>query len=66
MDLSHIKMFECVEELGPYQMPKVVLFNNNKLTADEAFRCVQAGEYNDNIVVLEKRQWIALFKNGEE
>lgn len=66
MDTSHITMFECVEELGPYQMPKVVLFNKNKLTADEAFRFVRAGEYNDNIVVLEKRQWVALFKNGKD
>lgn len=66
MDLSHIMMLEYVEELGPYQSPKVALFNSNKLTADEAFRFVQAGKYNDNIVVLEKRQWISLFKNGVE
>lgn len=65
-DLSHIRMLECEEQLGPYRMPKVVLFNQNKLTADEAFRFVQAGEYNDNIVVLEKRQWIALFRDGKE
>ena len=65
-DLSHIGMLEYEEHLGPYRMPKVALFNQNKLTADEAFRFVQAGEYNDNIVVLEKSQWIALFKNGME
>ncbi len=66
MNLSHIGMIEFEEHLGPYVMPKVALFNNTKLTADEAFAKIRAGDYNDNIVVLEKRQWIALFKNGKE
>lgn len=66
MDLSHISMIEYEEHLGPYLTPKVALFNNTKLTADEAFRFVEAGEYNDNIVVLYKSQWLALFKNGVE
>lgn len=66
MNLSHIGMIEFEERLGPYVRPKVALFNNTKLTADEAFAKIQAGEYNDNIIVLEKRQWIALFKNGKE
>lgn len=65
LDLSHIKMLECVEELGPYRMPKVVLFNSSKLSPEEAFVKVQAGEYDDNIVVLEKRQWEALFLNRD-
>ena len=65
-DLSHIGLIEYDEHLGPYQMPKVALFNNTKLTADEAFEFIRAGEYNDNIVILEKRQWVALFKNGKD
>lgn len=64
-NLSHIGMIEYEENLGPYLMPKVALFNNTKLTPAEAFKFIRAGEYNDNIVILEKSQWIALFKNGE-
>lgn len=59
-------MLEYEETIGPYLMPKVALFNGSKLTADEAFRIISAGDYNDHIVILEKRQWISLFKNGNE
>lgn len=65
-DLSHISMIEYEETLGPYRTPKVALYNNTKLTADEAFKFVRAGEYNVNVLELDKRQWIALFKNGIE
>lgn len=64
--LSHIEMLECVEECGPYKRPRVVLFNKNNLTADEAFHFVRSGEYNDNVLILDKSQWISLFKNGVE
>lgn len=66
MSLSHIGILECVEELGPYKMPKVVLFNKNKLTSDEAFHFVRSGEYNDNVLILNKSQWVSLFENGIE
>ena len=66
MVLPHISMIEYEEHLGPYVTPKVALFNNTKLTSDEAFSKVRAGEYNDNILVLYKSQWIALFNNGKE
>ena len=66
MDLSHVMMFEFEEVCGPHRTPKVVLFNQNKISQDEALRFVDAGEYNENVVVLEKRQWIALFRDGKE
>lgn len=64
--LSHISMIEYEEHLGPYAEPKIALFNNTKLTPDEAFSKVRAGEYDDNILVLYKSQWMALFKNEME
>ena len=66
MNLSHVGMLEFEEHLGPYVMPKVALFNNTHLTADEAFAKIRSGEYDKNILVMEKGQWIALFKNGKD
>ena len=66
MDTSHIKMFEVVEVLGPYQRPKVVLFNKNKISYDEALQVVRADEYNENVLCMEKAQFIALFRDGKE
>ena len=66
MDLSHIGIIEYEEHNGPYRWPKVALFNNTKFTADEAFAQIRSGEYSDNIVIMEKRQWVELFKNGKD
>lgn len=66
MDLSHIKMLEYEEILGPYVTPMVAIFNADKLSPDEAFAKVRAGEYDPNILTMPKRQWTALFKNGKE
>lgn len=63
--LSHIRMFETEEDLGFCRTRKVILYNQNKITEDEAFRHVQAEEYNDNIVVLNRRQFDALFLDKE-
>ena len=64
--LEQVKMFEVTEVLGPYETPKVVLFNKNRISYDEALWCVRAGEYNDNVVCLEKRQFYAIFRDGKE
>lgn len=62
-NLSHIGLLEYEEHLGPYVMPKVALYNKTKFSADAAFTKVRSGEYDDNIVILEKQQWLSLFKN---
>ena len=64
--LEQVKMFECTEVLGPYERPKVVLFNKNRISRDEALWCVRAGEYNENVVCLEKGQFLAVFRDGKE
>lgn len=63
--MSHIKAFEIEKDLGFCRIRKVVLFNQKKISEDEALRHVQAEEYNDNVVVLENRQWVSLFLNKE-
>lgn len=65
-DLSHIMMFEVEEDYGSFQLPKIVLFNENRITQEDAMRLVRAGEYNDNVLVLPKKQWLSLFCNGKE
>ena len=63
--LEQVKMFECVEEIGPYERPKVVLFNKSKISYDEALYCVRAGEYNPNVICLERDQFYAVFRREE-
>lgn len=65
-DLSHIMMFEVEEVLGPYRSPKVVLYNKNKISQKDALYAVRAGEYNDNVLCLDKRQFVALFRDGKD
>lgn len=65
-DLSHIMMFEIEEDYGPLQFSKVVLFNENRITQEEALRLVRAGEYNDNVLVIPEKQFISLFLDGKE
>lgn len=65
-DLSHIKMFEVEEDYGSFTRPQVVLFNQNRISLEDAVRHVRAGEYNKNVLVLPKQQWISLFCDGKE
>ena len=65
-DLSHVMMLEVEHHIGPYRMEEVVLFNSNRISEEEAYQLVQAGEYNDNVLCIPKKQWISLFNNGEE
>lgn len=66
VDLSHIMLLETDEDYGPFQMPKVVLYNENHVTQEEALRIVKAGEYNSSVLVLPKCQWDTLFLNRKE
>lgn len=64
--LSHIMLLEFKEQCGPYTKEMVALYNSERMTEAEAFRFISAGEYNDNVLVMPKRQWCALFKNSVE
>lgn len=65
-NLSHINMIEYTEECGPHKIPKVVLYNKNKISPDQVIKKVAAEEYDENIVVMNKSQWIGVFKDGKE
>lgn len=66
VDLSHLMLLDIDEDYGSVRASKVVLFNENRVTQEEAIRVVRAGEYNDNVLIIPKRQWISLFLNAEE
>ena len=66
MDFSHIMLFEVDEDYGSFQISKVVLFNKNHLTQEEALRIVKVGEYHPSVLTLPKRQWASLFLNRKE
>ena len=63
---DHIVLIEIEEQVGPCRMEKVVLFNSNKISTNEAARLARTGEYNDNVLVIPKSQWLALFRDGKE
>lgn len=65
-NLSHINMIEYTEELGAYKRPMVALYNKNKIHSEQVLGAIAAGEYDENIVVMTRAQWIAVFKNGKE
>lgn len=64
--LSHVMLVEVEQELGPYRMDAVVLFNANRISQEEALKHVEAGEYNKNVLLLPKSQWISLFRDEKE
>ena len=64
--LDHIKRIEYVEEIGPYQRPMVMLYNKNKVSRDEALYYAEAQQYNPNMLIMTKQQWVELFCDGHE
>lgn len=64
-NLSHIVVLETEKRLGAHHSEEVVLYNQNRITMEETIRLVRAGEYNDNILVIPKSQWISLFTDGK-
>lgn len=65
-DLSHISLMEIEEDYKSFQIQKVVLFNNNRVTEEEALRILKSGEYHPSVIALPKLQWEQLFLNREE
>lgn len=66
MNLSHVKMSEVKWCLGSYTMDKVILFNKNRISHEEAVRFVEMDEYNENVLCIPKKQYIALLRDGRE
>lgn len=65
MSIENIMLVEYVEEIGPYKKDKVMHYNEKHITEEEAMRCLRAGEYNENIILITKNQWVSLFNSGK-
>lgn len=65
MSLEHIMLIEYEEQIGPYKQDKIMLFNEKHITEEEAKRCLRAGEYNENIILISKQQWESIFNSGK-
>lgn len=63
VDLSHVSVIEYEEGYGSLQLEMVALFNHEKITTEDAFRYVRSGEYNDYVLCIPKRQFVALLRN---
>ena len=59
-------MLEIEEDFHSFQIPKVVLFNRNHMSEEEALNVVKSGEYHPSVLVIPKRQYEALFLNHEQ
>lgn len=64
--LPHIKLLEATEKIGPYELEKVILFNSNHISQEEAIHCFETEEDNPDVVILTKAQWVMMFRDGKE
>lgn len=55
-------MIEFTQVLGPYELTKVALFNNLKISEEKVNELIKSGkaEYSDDIVVISKQQYDSL------
>lgn len=64
--MEHISIIEIEEKYGQsLTIEKVVLFNNHRLTQDEAMRIVRSSAYSPYVIVLSKKQYMGLFLDKE-
>jgi len=63
MNLSHVMMFPDVEPTcGPVSLGKRnILFNQNKISEEAAYRCAEAGRYSPYVLEMPKEQYQGLF-----
>lgn len=66
MGLDHIMLIEFEEQCGPFREEKVLLYNENRISEAEALRVARTDEYNENVLIISKKQWISLFRDGKE
>lgn len=59
---DHIQMIEFTQLLGPYELNKVVLFNDKKISEEEVKELIKSGtaEQSNNVVIISKQQYESL------
>lgn len=65
--LQHIMRIPDIEHInGPYIEKTTLLFNQEKLTEDEAYGLLRRGECSPYALELPERQWRGLFRNDRD
>lgn len=64
--LGNINVVEFSESYGNIKFEKVAIFNANMISEDDALKMIKAGEYNANVLIMDKKQWINIFCNGKD
>lgn len=59
---DHIQMIEFTQLLGPYELTRVALFNDMKISEEKVRQLIESGraEQSDNVVVISKQQYESL------
>ena len=63
---GHISIIEFSETYGSIEIEKVAIFNENMISEEEAIRLIHLAEYNPNILVMDKKQWVQIFCDGKD
>ena len=68
MDLNHIMMVEDIyKDYGPTTLgPYVLLFNQNRISREEALRLLEADEHSPYMMLLPTSQFHGLFLDKEQ
>lgn len=61
--LPFVKLIELTHHIGPYELEEVALFNINHISEENAKDCIASGEYNQDVLIIPKAQWLALFRD---
>ena len=64
--LPHVELIEYTEKIGPYSTEKVAVLNGNHMTEEEALQYIRAEEYHPSIIIMTKKQWVQVFRDGKE
>ena len=60
-DFSHLQMIPFNLQLGDKVIPKIAMFNCNKLPTGVAYKCIETDTYNPYLLVVTEEQFNALF-----
>ena len=66
MKVGNIHVIYFSECYGSVEIDKVAVFNANRISEDAALQMVKSGEYDSNVLVMDKKQWINIFCDGKD
>lgn len=65
-NFSHLQMINYNIQIGDNVVPKVAVFNCNKLPTGVAIKCIETDTYNKYLLTMTKEHFTALFLDDKE